>query len=183
MKTKHWLLAAVPMLCVACAGSQANSATGHQLARIEKNADMQMDSVDKRTSKRQAKVDKEFEAQKAAVSDSNMPNAERSEAMLDMSKDRSDYQVQTRAELDKLGVRIKAARDKMQVLGDKTPDPVRQELTNISTVQSTLQEQLAEMNEAAQDQWEATKSTMDNRISELDSRISDVDSQIEDSAS
>lgn len=182
MTKKQWLLA-VPMICTACAGSQTNQVTEKQMARIEKHADTQLETVDKQTDKRQAVVDKNFEAQKEAVSDSDMPDADRSAKMLDEAKDRSEYHVQTRAELQKLAVRIKAAEDKVKVLGEKAPDPVRSELSQISTEQSTLQEQLAEMAEAAPSSWEQTKSTIDDRISKLDTRLSDVDSAIEDAAS
>ena len=181
MTSKPWLLA-VPVFCAACAGSQANQMTEKQMARIERHEDTQIETVDKQMDKRQAIVDENFAAQKDAVSDSNRPDAERSAKMLDEAKDRSDYHVQTRAELDKLAVRIKAAQEKVKVLGPKAPDPVRRELSKISTEQSTLQEQLAEMTEAAPTGWEAVKSTMDDRISELDTRLSDVTSAIDDAA-
>jgi len=180
MTSKQWLLA-VPMFCAACAGSQANQMTEKQMARIEMHEDTQIETVDKQADKRQAIVDKNFAAQKEAVSD--RPDAERSAKMLDEAKDRSDYHVQTRAELDKLAVRIKAAQEKVKVLGPKAPEPVRQELSKISTEQSTLQEQLAEMTDAAPTGWDEVKSTMDDRISNLDSRLSDLSSAIDDAAS
>lgn len=182
MTSKHWLLA-MPVICAACAGSQANQMTEKQLARIEKQADTQIETVDKRTDKRQAIIEKNFAAQKEAMSGGDSPEAERSAKMLDEAKDRSDYHVQTRAELDKLAVRIKAAQEKMKVLGAAAPEPARQELSQISTEQSTLQEQLAEMTEAEPSTWEETKSTMDDRISNLDTRLSDVTSAIDDAAS
>lgn len=178
----HWLLA-VPMLCAACAGSQANQMTDKQLARIEKQQESQIETVDKRANKRQAMLDEDFAAQKELISASDRPDAERSAKMIDEAKDRTDYRVQTRAEPDKLAVRIKAAQEKMRVLGPKTPEPVRQELRQIATERSTLQEQLAEMTDATPPRWEETKSKMDDRISDLDSRLSDVTSAIDDAAS
>src|SRR6185312_1123920 len=103
---------------------------------------------------------------------SDAPSADRSEVVLDNAKDRSDYQVKTRAELDKLNVRIQAAQEKVKLLGARVSDPVRQELQQISTEQSTLQEQLAEMTEAAPANWENNKSKIDDRIGKLESRIS-----------
>jgi predicted nucleic acid-binding Zn-ribbon protein len=152
------------------------------MERIEKQADTQMEGVDQHAEQKQDMVDKNFKAQKEAVSASDMASAERSADMLDDAKDRSDYQVQTRAELDKLGVRIQAAQEKMNVLGVKAPSPLRQELKVISKEQSTLQETLAEMTEAAPANWEANKSKLDDRISKLDSRISKVTSDIENAA-
>jgi predicted nucleic acid-binding Zn-ribbon protein len=128
-------------------------------------------------------VDQNFAAQKEAVTANDNPSAERSADMLKLAKVRSEYQVKTRAELDKLNVRILAAEEKTNVLGAKTPAPIRQELKVISKEQATLQEQLAEMTEAAPANWEANKSKMDDRISALDSRISKVTSQIDDTAS
>ena len=181
MARKHWLLA-VPVFCAACAGSQASQMTEKQMARIERHEDTQIKTVEKQTDKRQATIDKNFEAERQALSGGNMPDADRSAKMLDEAKDRSDYHVQTRAELDKLAVRIKAAQEKVRVLGPKAPDPVRQELNKIATERSTLQEQLAEMTEAAPSGWEVTKSTMDDRISNLDTRLSDLTSAIDDAA-
>jgi hypothetical protein len=177
----HWLLA-VPVFCAACAGSQTNQMTEKQMARIEKQQDKKIETVDKQADKRQAMVDKNFAAHKDVISDSDRPDADRSAKMLDEAKDRSDYHVQTRAELDKLAVRIKAAQDKVKVLGPMAPDPVRQELSKISTEQSTLQEQFAEMNEAAPSSWEEAKSTMEGRISNLETRLSDVSSAIDDAS-
>jgi hypothetical protein len=179
MTKKYWMFAALPMLCAACAGSQAEQVRDNRMERIEQRAEKQEEGVDQHAEKKQDMVDKNFKAQKEAVSASDMPNAERSADMLDDAKDRSDYQVQTRAELDKLGVRIQAAQEKMNVLGLKTPAPLRQELTVISKEQATLQEQLAEMTEAAPANWEANKSKLDERISKLDTRLSKVTSDID----
>ena len=84
---------------------------------------------------------------------------------------------------DKLGVRIQAAEEKVKLLGAKVTNPMRQELDSLSTEQSTLQEQLAEMTEAAPANWEKNKNRMDERIDKLGSRISDVTNDIDDSAS
>lgn len=182
MTKKYWMFAAVPMLCAACAGSRSEQVRDNRMERIEERAEAKEDNVDQRAEKKQDMVDENFKAQQKAVANSDMPSAERSADMLDAAKDRSDYQVQTRAELDKLGVRIQAAQEKMSMLGAKAPTPLRQELKVISTEQANLQEQLAEMTEAAPANWEANKSKIDDRISKLDSRISKVTSKIEDAA-
>ena len=167
MTKKYWMFAALPMFCAACAGSHAEQVQDTQMSRIEQRESNRLDTVDRKAAKRQDMVDKNFKAQKQAVSDSDAPSADRSVDMLDNAKDRSDYQVKTRAELDKLGVRIQAAEDKVKVLGAKVTNPVRQELQNISTEQSTLQEQLAEMTEAAPANWDQNKTRMSDRISKL----------------
>jgi hypothetical protein len=182
MTKKYWMFAAVPMLCAACAGTQAERVTDNQMKRIDQQAQTQLDSVDKHADRRQAKVDEDYKSQKAKVSESDMPNAEQSENMLDYAKERKDYHVQTRAELDKLAVRIKAAGEKIRVLGPNATDPLRQELVNVSTEQSTLLEQLTDMSEAAPSDWDAGKSKMDDRISGLDSRIDDLSSEIDDAS-
>jgi len=180
---KYWMFAALPIFCAACASSHAEQVQDTQLSRIEQRESSRLDTVDRKAAKRQDMVDKNFQAQKQAVSDSDAPSADRSEVVLDNAKDRSDYQVKTRAELDKLNVRIQAAQEKVKLLGARVSDPVRQELQQISTEQSTLQEQLAEMTEAAPANWENNKSKIDDRIGKLESRISDVTSDIDDSAS
>ena len=182
MTKKYWMFAAVPMLCAACAGSRSEQVRDNRMERIEERAEAKEENVDQRAEKKQDMVDENYKAQQKAVAKSDMPSAERSEDMLDAAKDRSDYQVQTRAELDKLGVRIQAAQEKMSMLGAKAPTPLRQELKVISKEQVSLQEQLAEMTEAAPANWEANKSKIDDRISKLDTRISKVTSKIEDSA-
>jgi hypothetical protein len=182
MTKKYWMFAALPILCAACAGSQSEQVRDNQMERIEQTADNKMEGVDQHADKKQDMVDKNFEAQKEAVTASDTPSAQRSGEMLDLAKERSDYQVQTRAELDKLGVRIQAAQEKAKVLGAKASAPLKQELNVISKEQATLQETLAEMTEAAPANWEANKSKMDERISQLDNRIDNVTSQI-DSAS
>jgi hypothetical protein len=170
------------MLCAACAGSRSEQVRDNHMERIEERAEAKEDNVDQRAEKKQDMVDENYKAQQEAVAKSDMPNAERSEDMLDAAKDRSDYQVQTRAELDKLGVRIQAAQEKMSTLGAKAPSPLRQELNVISKEQVSLQEQLAEMTEAAPANWQANKSKIDDRISKLDTRISKVTSKIEDAS-
>ena len=183
MTTKYWMFAALPIFCAACAGSHAEEVQDTQMSRIEQRESTRLDSVDRKAAKRQDMVDKNFEAQKGAVSKSDAPSAGRSEDMLDHAKDRSEYQLKTRAELDKLGVRIQAAEEKVKLLGARVTNPLRQELQNISTEQSTLQEQLAEMTEAAPANWEQNRTRIEDRISKLESRISDVTSDIDDSAS
>ena len=183
MTKKYWMFAALPIFCAACAGSHAAQVQDTQMSRIEQRENHRIDNVEKKAAKRQDMVDKNFEAQKTAVSKSDAPSSERSEDMLDSAKDRSEYQVQARAQLDKLGVRIQAAEDKVKVLGAKVTIPVRQELQTVSTEQSSLQEQLAEMTEAAPANWDQNKSRMKDRINKLESRISDVTGDIDDSAS
>jgi hypothetical protein len=183
MTKKYWMFAALPILCAACAGSQSEQVRDNKMERIEQTADNQMEGVDQHAEKKQDMVDKNFAAQKEAVTASDTPSAERSGEMLDLAKDRSDYQVKTRAELDKLGVRIQAAQEKMTVLGAKVSAPLKQEMKVISKEQATLQENLAEMTEAAPANWEANKSKIDDRISALDTRIDKVTSQIDDAAS
>lgn len=183
MTKEYWMFAALPILCAACAGSQSEQVRDNRMERIEQTADNKLEGVDQRAEKKQDMVDKNFEAQKEAVTASDTPSAERSGEMLDLAKQRSDYQLETRAELDKLGVRIQAAQEKANVLGAQASAPLKQELKVISKEQASLQENLAEMTEAAPANWEANKSKLDERISQLDNRIDKVTSQIDDAAS
>lgn len=182
MTNKYWMIAVVPMLCAACAGSHSERVRDTRLERIDDHEEAKLDKVEQRAQERTEMVDEDFNAEQEAIADSDMPSADRSADMLDDAKSRSEYQVQTRAELDKLEVRIQAAEQKADVLGARVPEPLREELHLIAQEQVDLSSELSQMGEAAPAHWQSNKSKLDERISKLDDRVGDVTDMIDNVA-
>jgi hypothetical protein len=179
MKTR-WLIASLPVLAAACAGSHAEQVRDARMERVEENAEARDEQVEQRTAAREKALDQQYQAREDGMKAENAPGADQSAKLLDLSKERSQYQSEKREELDKLAVRIQAAQQKISVLSDRAPTKLKGELQTAQTEHNTLQKELSGLGQVRSNNWEGEKKRMDQRVSELDSRVDTLSSHIDD---
>ena len=178
----RWLIVSLPVLAAACAGSHAEQVRDARMERVEEKAEARGDQAEQREVARDKALDQQYQARQDGVRAENAPGADQSAKLLDLSKERSEYQSQKRAELDKLAVRIQTAQQKISVLSDRAPTKLKGELQTAQTQHTALRQELAGLGQVRSNDWEAEKKRMDTRVSELDSRLDSLSSAVDDAA-
>ena len=178
----RWFITSLPVLAVACAGSHAEQVRDARMERVEANAEVRDDQVDQREAAREKALDQRYQAREAGVKAESAPGADQSAKLLELSKERSQYQSEKRAELDKLGLRIQTAGQKISVLSDRAPTKLKSELQTAQNQHNALRQELSGLGQVRSNNWESEKTRMDERVSELDSRVDSLSSAVDDAA-
>jgi chromosome segregation ATPase len=178
----RWMIASLPLLAAACAASHAEQVRDARMQRVEDQEAAANNKVEQREGARKDALDQQYQAREDAVKAENSPGADQSAKLLDLSKERSEYQSEKRTQLDKLSVRIQAAQQKISVLGTRAPTKLRTELQTTQTEHQSLQQELGALGQVQSSAWEGQKSRLNERLSGLDSRVDKLSSDIDDAA-
>jgi len=181
MKSR-WMIVSLPLFAAACAGSHAEQVRDARMERVEAQEDSQKELVEERGAQRKEALDQQYKAREEGVEAQDTPGTEQSAKLLELSKERSDYQSAKRTQLDKLAVRINAAQQKLSVLGERAPTKLRGELQSALTEHQTLQTEMGALSQVRSTNWEQETKRLNERLSGLESRVDTLDDNIEDAA-
>ncbi|MET0391041.1 MAG: hypothetical protein ABW321_34030 [Polyangiales bacterium] len=181
MSNKGLLLIMCGVLGGACASdNHAEQVRDARMAHAEEQADQREDAVGERASERADAIEQQYDARREAVDARNAPGSDQQETLLDKSQERAEYQSRAQAQLDKLGVRLQAAQQKISVLADRAPTKLRTNLTTAAKEHNTLQQELVSLRSDPSQSWESEKNRIEDRMSQLESRIGQLSDDIDD---
>jgi hypothetical protein len=183
---------------VACASSQdervhdARSERAHH-ARGERDHEARSERVDARTraetktgtvehdrdSRREVVTDQHDVAKERILAPSQSAERVSNEGMADGSDERASYQSKAQARLDKLEVRIDAAKEKLTALGSRAPSKLNGELKTAAEEHHQLRQDLRTLPETPASRWQSTTDKFEHRIGSLDERVTRISDSIE----
>jgi chromosome segregation ATPase len=178
---KSWLIGAVLALATgACAGSQGEQVRDARMEQAEAQADSREQAVNTTEDTREEAIEQRADATKQRLDDTNPPAADAQKELVDVNEERATYQSQAKAKLDKLGVRLDEATQKISVLGSKAPTALKGELATTTRQYRSLERDVISLDQTPPSSWESTTEAIDERISTLDSRVSELSDGIEE---
>lgn len=179
---KHLMILTVSTLMAAgaCAESQAEQVKDARMEQAEARAKVNEDNVDQASKAREKSLDRAYDSRDESIGRANQPDENAKQELNEVSKDRAMYQSQAQTRVDKLGVRINEAAQKIQVLGARAPTGLRTELQTATTEHNLLKHDIDSLSNTRTTDWEALKSDIDHRLSALDDRLKSLNDKIED---
>jgi predicted nucleic acid-binding Zn-ribbon protein len=153
-----------------------------RIAQADDTAHARERAVEQTAEKRGDEIDERYSSLRQAADDNGEPDADDAKKMLDMSQERAEYQSDAQEKLDKLGVRIDAAQQKLTVLGDSAPQSLQQGLHTAQQEHETLEQELASLRSVRSPGWDANKDQLEKRISDLQDRVGKLNDDIVDAA-
>lgn len=170
----HWMTGVVLALAgAACASSQGEKVRDARMEQAEHNADAREKAVEHNESAREDAIERNADQ---ARDNASKPQKE----LIGVSEDRAKYQSEAQAHLEKLGVRIDEAQQKLNALGARAPLALKSELATTTQQYKTLQRDVNDLSATPPDNWEATTHKVDAGLSSLDKRVSDLADDIKD---
>jgi chromosome segregation ATPase len=179
---KHLKFCSVSLLLAvgACAGSQAEQVRDARNEQAEARSQVSEDNIDQAAKTRQESVDTAHDVRQERIADANQPGENATEDLNEISRDRVKYQTDAQTRVSKLGVRIDEAAKKVNVLGNRAPTKLRDELKAATTEYNMLKQDVDKLNRTETTDWESKTSQIDGRISALNSRVEDLKEKIDD---
>jgi chromosome segregation ATPase len=179
---KHLMIVTVSALMAgaACAESQADQVKDARMEQAEARAKTNEENVEQASKAREKSIDGAYDARDESIGQANRPDENATQTLNGISKDRAQYQSQAKTRLDKLGVRINEAAQKIEVLGSRAPTNLRTELQTATTEHNLLKNDIDTLNNTRTTDWESLKSEIDNRLSGLDTRLKNLNDKIVD---
>ncbi len=177
---KHLILCSVSILATAaCAGSQAEQVKDARMEQTEANATASEQAVEQNSVAREESIDRAHDATEENIEAANAPGEGATEELAEVSKDRATYQSEAETKVDKLGVELDAAAQKLSVLGGRAPTSLKSQLTTATQEYKMLKQDVQTLDKTPTTAWESTTSKIDDRIAALDDRIDDLTESIE----
>lgn len=178
---KHLIFWSVSLLAAGagCAGSQAEQVRDARSEQADAQADAREESAERRGDAREDSIDRTANANEDTIAAADGPAEGANKDLAEVSKDRSVYQSEAQTRVDKLGARLDAATQKLNVLGGRAPTPLKTELATTWQQYKMLKEDVQGLNTTAPTEWEARTSKIDDRIALLDDRIKELTDSIE----
>lgn len=177
----HWIVCAgVTLLGSACASSQGEEVRDARMEQAEARAEVNEAAVEDQAAARKDMVEQSHEQHAANIEKQNAPDEEAKEELADTSKERADFRLEAKQHLDKLAVRIDAARQKLEVLGGRAPTQLRGDLATTIQQHRNLERDVVSLETTPPDNWESTTETIDERMATLDDRVEELTDAIDD---
>lgn len=163
-----------------CGGSnQGQEVRNAQMEQVDERAEAQEDAVDRQQSAREERMDERYDKREDAVSQ-NQPGEGASQDLVQASKDRAEYKSNAKARLDKLGVRLNAAQEKLNIMGAKAPATLKSELQTSAKEYENVKQDVMRLDQTPPDNWEGATSRVEEGQSELEDRIDKLEDKIDD---
>lgn len=174
------------LVLIASAGACGGSSQGEQVRdarkeQVDERADAQENSVERDADARDQAIDKRADKREDAIDAANRPGEDASEDLVGVAKERADYQSSARERLDKFGVRINAADQKIQIMGTHAPSKLKGELQTASKQYEQMKEEVTTLDRTPPDRWETTTKQLEERESGLDERLDKLEDKLDDS--
>lgn len=178
----HLLVSIVSILtgASACASSQAEQVKDARMEQTEARAQADENAIEQRSASREDAVERAYDSQEQNIAAANQPGENASQQLVEVSKDRAIYQSEAETRLDKLGVRIDAATEKLTVLGSRAPTSLKTELKTATQEYNMLKQDVSKLDKTPTTDWEPMTTKLEDRMTALDSRVDDLTESIED---
>jgi hypothetical protein len=177
----HSIVGAILLLASgACAGSQAEQVRDARMEQAEARAQSEVKQADENAEARDRAIEQRHDAVTQNMEATNPPSESAAEDMVQVSKDRMQYQSDAKTKLDKLGARLNEAREKLTVLGGRAPTGLKTEFTTATNEYNMLQKDVKNLDKTPASSWEATTEQLEKRMASLDDRVEDLTDRIED---
>ncbi|HMI94039.1 MAG TPA: hypothetical protein VK509_21850 [Polyangiales bacterium] len=150
------------------------------MERVDERADAQENSVERREDARNEAVEERYDNKEARVEASNQPGEAANEQLVEVSKERAQYQAEAQARMEKLGTRINTAQKKIQVLGAQAPLAMKSELQTAAKQYDEMKGEVSQLDETPPSEWEHATQKIEQREEGLDARVSKLESSIDD---
>jgi predicted nucleic acid-binding Zn-ribbon protein len=183
MFKRESLVVLCSLLGGACAGSHAEEVRDARIARVDEQADQREQAVDDRAKERGKNIDQRYDERRDAVEAKNEPGEGQSKELLDLSQERAEDQSKVQARLDKVAVKLQAARQKISVLAEHAPTQLKSSLQTANTEHDTLQQELVTLRTERSQRWESDKKVLQDRVSQLEARVDQLDKDIDSAKS
>lgn len=181
MQSKLSGLGCLLLIASGCGGtSQGEKVRDARMARVDEHAEARQDAADRREDAREDAIDQRYDNKEAQVEASNRPGEEGSEELVEVSKERAEYQADARARLEKIATRIGAAQKKVQVLGAQAPFKLKTELQTAAKQYDLVKQEVQQLDQTPPDKWEGTTKQLEAHESGLDDRVSEIEDSIDD---
>lgn len=180
---KHLNICSVSLLIAtaACgASSQAEQVRDARMEQTEARAHENEKSVERTADARKDAVEHAHDVRQEQIADANQPGENATEDLNEISRERAKYQADAQTRVSKLGVRIDEAAKKVNVLGDRAPTKLHNELKAATTEYKMLKQDVDTLNRTQTTEWESKTSQIDRRISALNERIDELKESIDD---
>lgn len=164
----------------ACASSQAEQVRDARDEQANARQDSQTQLAEQNGEARDKAIEQRHDAVSSNIDATNPPGESGAQNLVQVSEERLKYQSDKKTELDKVGAKIEAAREKLTVLGGKAPTALREELATTSQQYKNLQDDVKSLDKTPASNWEARTDQVDKQLSLLKDRVDDLTDKIED---
>ena len=180
MRSNSIISTAFALMGVACASSEAEQVRDARNEKIDERTVAETRAVERREDLRIGKIASNHNAAKSVVIESGRSDEAAAKRAIEIHEQRSTYQAKAVARLETIGVRIKAARAKLSVLGSRAPETLRRRLRAVENEHMKLEPSVHDLPATAPRNWEAAAESLDTRLSELNARVKRLTVAIQD---
>jgi hypothetical protein len=180
MRSNSIISTTFALVSVACASSQAEEVRDARNEKIDERTVAETRAVELREEARIDKIERNHDAAKNVVLTSGRFDEKSAKRVIDIHEQRSTYEAKAAARHETIGVRIKAARDKLAVLGSRAPEGLRRRLSAVEDEHMRLEPAVRDLPATAPVNWEAAAESLDYRLSELNARVKRLTVAIQD---
>jgi hypothetical protein len=149
------------------------------MKQADARAEARNEAIDDRSDVRTDAIKREHIAATDSIQAADQPGQSASKEMVNVSEDRALYQSKAEARLDKLAVRIDAAKQKMDSLGSRTPTGLRDDLKTTVQEHKQLKHDVGSLRDVPASRWESATDKVEHRLSSLDDRVTKLTNSIE----
>lgn len=164
----------------ACAGSQAEQVKDARMERADQQQSSDTQIAEANGEARDKAIEQRHETATDNISATNPPAEGAEKELVQVSEERLKFQSDAKTELDKVGAKLNAAREKLTVLGGKAPTSLREELATTSQQYKSLSDDVKTLDKTPTTSWEARTDQVEKRLTQLKDRVEDLTDKIED---
>lgn len=164
----------------ACASSQAEQVRDARMEKIDEQTVASTRAIEDRQEAREDAIENRYDMAAKSVEDSNRPDESVAMKRLELAQDRAAYESKAQGRIETIGVRLRAAEQKLETLGPHAPVKLQAELELLQKERRILEKDVKDLPESPDQNWETTKDTLDDRLSNLNDRVKELTDSIED---
>lgn len=163
----------------ACASSQAEQVRDARMEQIDDSTVAQTRIIEDREHARNDNIDAHHELAESKLEARGGAKQEAAKQLLDVSKERATYQSRAQARVETIGVRIRAASQKLEAVGPRATVRMHEQLQALQQEHQLVQQEVIALPDASAKSWERAHEDLDRRLSDLNSRVKKLTSEIE----
>jgi len=173
-------LACCLLVASGCASTQSEEVRDARMERADERADAQENSVERREDARDESVEQRYDNKEERVEASDRPGEDGTEDLVEVSKERAQYQSEAQARVEKLGTRINTAQSKIHILGADAPLSLKNELQTAAKQYDEIKGVVSVLDQTPPSEWEHATQKLEQREEGLDARVTKLEDKIDD---
>jgi G:T/U-mismatch repair DNA glycosylase len=180
MRTHLFVSSLLIVAGAACASSQADQVRDARMEQIDQQTVASTRAIEDRQESREEAIERRHDmaVKRVEAVDPNDDGA--ALKRLEIAQERAAYESKSQGQIETIGVRLRAAEQKMVAVGAKVPVNLQAELETLAKEHRILEKDVKNLSDTPVGNWESTKDTLDDRISDLNDRVKELTSSIED---